>query len=162
MYPSEYAYRDNSVTRSESASANCRRHPYGNIHSGSHPEDFIHCNGTQLKLADSIRFFGQEWYRTKDFYVWSVDRDGRLLFIFPARVSLTTITLHYYSDNFRGLPRLRFYAVPDDFNVWVALTTCKHPTCRGCFSPSRWRASRSQEHQHQCQLHHKESANVQV
>ena len=46
-----------------------------------------------------------------------------MLFIFPTRVSLTTITLHYYSDNFRGLPRLTLYALPDDFDVWDALTT---------------------------------------
>ena len=42
----------------------------------------------------------------------------QLLFIFPTRVNLTTITLHYYSDSQRGLPRLRFYAAPDDFDVW--------------------------------------------
>ena len=36
---------------------------------------------------------------------------------------MTTITLHYYTDNFRGLPRLRFYAVPDDFDIWDALAT---------------------------------------
>ncbi len=54
-----------------------------------------------------------------------VDRDGKLLFIFPTRVSLTTITLHYHcdSDNFQHLPRLRFYAILDDFDVWDALTT---------------------------------------
>ena len=44
----------------------------------------------------------------------------QLLFIFPTRVNLTTITLHYYSDGLRGLPRLRFYAVPGDFDVWDA------------------------------------------
>ena len=49
--------------------------------------------------------------------------DGKLLFIFPTAVSLTTITLHYYSSNFQGLPRLRFYAVPDNFSVWNVLTT---------------------------------------
>ena len=42
----------------------------------------------------------------------------QLLFIFPTRVNLTTITLHYYSDSQRGLPQLRFYAAPDDFDVW--------------------------------------------
>jgi hypothetical protein len=31
------------------------------------------------------------------------------------------ITLHYYSDSVRGRPRLRFYAVPDDFDVLDAL-----------------------------------------
>ena len=36
---------------------------------------------------------------------------------------MTTITLRYYSDSVRGRPRLRFYAVPDDFNVWDAPTT---------------------------------------
>ena len=36
---------------------------------------------------------------------------------------MTTITLHYYSDSDRGLPRLRFYAVPDDFDIWDAPTT---------------------------------------
>ena len=36
---------------------------------------------------------------------------------------MTTITLHYYSDNDRGLPRLRYFAVPDDFDVWDALGT---------------------------------------
>ncbi|MCG8626796.1 MAG: hypothetical protein MJE68_32940, partial [Proteobacteria bacterium] len=33
---------------------------------------------------------------------------------------LTTITLHYYSDSVRGRPRLTFYDVPDDFDVWNA------------------------------------------
>ena len=45
---------------------------------------------------------------------------SQLLFIFPTRVNLTTITLHYYSDTIRGLPRLRFYAVPDNFDIWDA------------------------------------------
>ena len=38
---------------------------------------------------------------------------------------MTTITLHYYSDSDsdRGLPRLRFYAVLDDFDIWDAPTT---------------------------------------
>ena len=52
--------------------------------------------------------------------MWRAEASGtrQLLFIFPTRVDLTTITLHYYSDSQRGLPRLRFYAAPDDFNVW--------------------------------------------
>ena len=36
---------------------------------------------------------------------------------------MNTITLHYYSDSVRGLPRLKFYVVPDDFDIWDALTT---------------------------------------
>ena len=50
--------------------------------------------------------------------MWNAGSSRQLLFIFSTRVNLTTITLHYYSDNVRGLPRLRFYAVSDDFDVW--------------------------------------------
>ena len=121
VYPSEYAYCDESVNRAESASANCRRYPPGTLEGGIHPEDFIHCDGTQLKLTDSD--LGQEQYSSSDYYVWPIGRDGQLLFILPTRVSLTTITLHYYSDSVRGLPRLTFYAVPDDFGIWDTLTT---------------------------------------
>ena len=42
-------------------------------------------------------------------------------------MSLTTITLHYYTDSVRGLPRLRFYAVPDDFDIWDGLAGTAHP-----------------------------------
>ena len=57
------------------------------------------------------------------YYVWNAgSSSSRLLFIFPTRVNLTTITLHYYSDSdsVRGLPRLIFLAVPDDFDIWDA------------------------------------------
>ena len=131
MYPSEYAYHGDSVKRDENASANCMNYPSGNLQEGNfqggnlqggdHPEHYIHCNGTQLQLADSI--VGQQMYKTNDYYIWKANKDGRLLFIFQTTVSLTTITLHYHSDNFRGLPRLRFYAVPDDFNIWNTTTT---------------------------------------
>ncbi len=75
----------------------------------------------QRKLTDSD--LGQQQYQYTDYYRWPTDSDGQLLFIFPTAVSFTTITLHYYSDNFRGLPRLRFYAVPDDFDIWDRPTT---------------------------------------
>ena len=121
MYPSEYAYRNDSVTRAESPNANCRRYPPGNLPGGLYPERYIHCDGTQLKLTDSN--LGQEQYQSSEYYQWSAGSDGQLLFTFPTRVSLTTITLHYYSDSDRGRPRLRFYAVPDDFYIWETLTT---------------------------------------
>ena len=119
LYPSEYAYHKYSVsTRTERASANCRNYLYDqDINTRS--EDYIHCNGTQLRLTDSD--FGPEQYRSSYYYVWSAGSGIRqLLFIFPTRVNLTTITLHYYSDSQRGLPRLRFYAAPDDFDIWDA------------------------------------------
>ena len=118
VYPSEYAFHDDSVTRAERGSANCRRYPAGNLEGGIHPEDFIHCDGTQLKLTDSN--LGQKQYNSSDYYEWSA---GQLLFIFPTRASLTTITLHYYSDSDLGFPRLRFCAAPDGFDVWDAIST---------------------------------------
>ena len=117
MYPSEYAYHKDSVNRAETASASCRNYPSGldMITRGS--EDYIHCDGTQLRLTDSD--LGKEQYSSSHYYEWpAVSNPSQLLFIFPTRVNLTTITLHYYSDSQRGLPRLRFIAAPDDFNAW--------------------------------------------
>ena len=122
MYPSEYAYHKNSVHGSERSSANCRPYAKG-LNSGANTftERYTHCDGTQLRLTDSD--LGSEQYTSSDYYVWDAESGAtQLLFIFPTRVNLTTITLHYYSDNTRGLPRLRFFAVPDDFEVWDAPT----------------------------------------
>ena len=116
VHPSEYVYKSNSVTRSEEGEANCRMYPPTSEDGGI---DYTHCDGTQLRLSDSD--FGSEQYNSSDYYVWNtVSSSGRLLFIFPTRVNLTNITLHYYSDNTRSLPRLRFFVVPDDFDVWDA------------------------------------------
>lgn len=119
MYPSEYAYHADSVTRAEVTSANCKNYPQGNLPSGIHPENYIICNGTQLRLVDSE--LGSEQYSSSEYYVWPVTKgSSQLLFNFPTRVTVTTITLHYYSDNIQRLPRLRFFAVPDDFEIWDA------------------------------------------
>jgi hypothetical protein len=83
---------------------------------------YIHCDGQQLKLSDSYRGSNTE-YRATSYYVWTSGSAAQLLFTFPTRVPLTTITLHYYSDSDQGFPRLRLYAVPDDFDVWDATTT---------------------------------------
>ena len=100
----------------------CTQYPTSITQPGTSPEDYFHCGGTQLRLADSD--IGSQQYSNDDYYVWTDEtRSSQLLFIFPTRVNLATITLHYYSDNVRGLPRLRFYAVPDDFDVWDPLTS---------------------------------------
>ena len=120
MYPSEYAYHKDSVDRAETASANCGNYPSGLAFDGRGSYEYIHCDGTQLRLTDS-HLGPAEQYSSSYYYVWYAGLDTRqLLFIFPTRVNLTTITLHYYSDSQRGLPRLRFYAAPDDFDVWDA------------------------------------------
>jgi hypothetical protein len=120
LYPSEYAYHD-SVNTAENASAKCRNYPA--IPANIRSVDYIHCDGTQLKLADDNLGLNQTSIGGKDYQWWSTVSDGKLLFIFPMRVFLTIITLHYYSDSLRGRPRLRFYAVPDDFDVWDSPTT---------------------------------------
>ena len=60
-------------------------------------------------------------FTATSYYMWNTGNHEQLLFIFPTTVSLTTITLHYYSDSDRGLPRLTFYTVPDAFGVWNSL-----------------------------------------
>ena len=121
MYPSEYAYYRDSVYSTERSSANCRNYP--SCHSYlQRTEEYIHCDGTPLRLTDSD--YGSEQYTSSEYYVWTAgSRSSQLLFIFPTRVNLTTITLHYYHTSVRGLPRLRFWAVPDDFDVWEALAS---------------------------------------
>ena len=121
MYPSEYAYHHDSVNRSEPSGANCRRYPESGLQTGVFTDQYTHCDGLQRKLTDLD--IGQEQYLYTDYYWWSAGRDGQLLFTLPTSISLTTIILHYYSDSHRGLPRLIFYAVPDDFDVWDTATT---------------------------------------
>ena len=101
----------------------CTAYPTSLTQAGTSPEDYFHCGGTPLKLTDSD--YGSEQYTNSDYYHWTAGSNSQLLFIFPTRINLTNITLHYYSDSVRGtgLPRLRFYAVPDDFNVWDAPTS---------------------------------------
>ena len=98
--------------RSEPVSDNCRTYPSRT--------NYIHCNGTQLRLTDS-EIGPLLQYDPSYYYEWTAESVSRqLLFIFPTRVNLTTITLHYYSNSTsqRGLPRLSFHAVSDNFNVW--------------------------------------------
>ena len=125
VYPSEYAYKRNTVFGSERSSAKCRPYESGLDDRGTTTQNYNHCDGTQLRLADSD--LGSEKYNNSNYYVWNaqsaMSNGYQLLFIFPKRVNLTTITLHYYSDNIRGLPRLRLWSVPDGFEIWDAPTT---------------------------------------
>ena len=111
VYPSKYAFRTDSLYRTETSTTICGSYPINASSDGIHPELYTYCYGTQLRLADSD--LGPEQYTAGEYYVWTNagSSGNQLLFIFPTRVELTTITLHYYSDTIRGLPRLRFYAV---------------------------------------------------
>ena len=115
VYPSEYAYCYDTVNRAESSSANCRPYRDG-LKGGINTSMYIHCDGNPLKLTDSNK--GPVEYSSNCCYWWSIGSGGQLLFIFRTVVSLTTITLHYYSDGHRDLPRLRFYALSNEFDVW--------------------------------------------
>ena len=118
VYPSEYAYHDGSVTRTERSTANCRRFPSG-LQAGVFTERYIRCDGTRLRLLDSD--LGSDQYVATSYYEWLAETVPRqLLFTFPARVNLTTITLHYYSDSQQGLPTLRFTAVSDNIDNTLA------------------------------------------
>ena len=144
MCPSEYSYHEDSVYRTERTSANCRNYLQTELPTepGVHPENNIHCDGTQLRLTDSD--IGAEQYTPSDYYVWLGDetRSSQLLFIFPTRVHLTTITLHYFSTSGRGLPRLRFWAVPDNFDIWDAPTSSYSYVEVAAVPPSEWSAGR--------------------
>ena len=125
VYPSEYAYHKDSVTRSESTSANCRMYQSG-LRGATGTEKYIHCNGpgVQLKLTDSDLGLEPQYISTT-YYVWSDGTNTRqLLFIFPTMVNLAAITLHYYHNSgsipgrSHSLPKLKFYAVPNTFDIW--------------------------------------------
>ena len=116
VYPSEYAYHDDSVPELRVPAPTV-----GGIHLVTFKQVSIQnitstvMEHVQLKLIDSN--FGQEQYQNSDYYEWNTGSADQLLFIFPTRVSLTTITLHYYSDS-----------VPETDNNSEKLTTsCKYP-----------------------------------
>ena len=124
VYPSEYAYLQDSVYASERSGANCRNYPSG-LEPSIRSEDYIHCDGIPLRLADSD--YGSEPYNVNstEYYVWDAEtRYRRFLLIFPTRVDMALITLHYYSDSMRGVPHLIIYPIaePDHFYVWDSLT----------------------------------------
>ena len=117
---SKYAYHMDSVITNEGPPT-CKAYNSG-LKQNVVTENYIICDGSTLRLTDSD--LGSEQYTADKYYLWTTSSSNRhLLYIFPKRVNLTTITLHYYSDNTRGLPRLRFFAVPDDFEVWDALVS---------------------------------------
>ena len=83
--------------------------------------NYIHCDGSNGRLTDSNPV--PEQFSSSNYYVWSVDTSNQqLLFIFLTRVTFNSITIHYYGDTVTGLPRLRFFAVPNDFDIWDAPT----------------------------------------
>ena len=79
--------------------------------------EFVHCHHP-TRITDSDKSqptFTQDTHNSV--YIWP-SRPDQVLFTFSSRKLINSITLHYYSneDN-QGLPKLRFFAVPEDFKV---------------------------------------------
>ena len=115
---SEYAFDDNSVTRTERASANCRTYPTGNLLGGIHPENYIHCDATQL-----IPTLNKSSTSPLTVMYGILGVVNNCCSYSPQESPWLPSHCTTYSDSVRGLPRLRFFAVPDDFNVWDAPRT---------------------------------------
>ena len=100
---------------------------------------YIHCDGNKL-LTDSNTGPSQFNGSRTPVYLWTSTTSHQILFAFLATTSLTMITLHYYSGYYQGshkagLPRLRFFAVPDDFDVWDAVANSPFSVVVSVISP---------------------------
>lgn len=115
--PSAYAYHKDFVSGTENNNANCRSY-MGQHTQTARTEDYVYCNGTNLKLCDSLTG-SAEHYNHQEYYEWTDEtRNTQMLFKFSNTVNLIKITLHYYSDATRGLPQLRFWNVQNEFAIW--------------------------------------------
>ena len=119
--PTEYSYKDSSVIRP--VRSNCMK--YASTSDNVDAIQYIHCDGNKLLTDSNIGPSQYDSSRTP-LYIWTSSNSQRLLFVFPTTTTLAMITLHYYSGYYQGnhragLPRMRFYAVPDDFDVWDAV-----------------------------------------
>ncbi len=78
---------------------------------------YVSCEGlTRITNADkSLPSFTQD--SLNSVYIWPSQED-KVLFTFSEQKQIDSLAIHYYSnfDN-QGLPKLRFYAVPEDFEV---------------------------------------------
>ena len=94
---------------------------------GTHPIDcevenvsgrvYMHCSNTVL--TDGYR--GPANFNegdTRPYYIWDKPQKQRLLFTFPRTISLTSIILYYYHSINYALPKVRFFPIGDDFQIW--------------------------------------------
>ncbi len=69
VYPTVYAFKDDSVSRAESDSVNCRRYSDNVQAPGVSTDQYTHCDGIQGNLTNSDLGQLQQYYWT-DYYVW--------------------------------------------------------------------------------------------
>ena len=73
------------------------------------PTQYVHCN-QPTTITDSNT--------DPPTYIWG-EASGKLLFIFSTEIIFENITIYYISNTTdQGRPKLRFHAVPDNFQVW--------------------------------------------
>ena len=77
VFPTEYAYHRNSVTRSEMDSANCMNYPstLGGM-SGVHSEHYIYCYGTQLLPLSMMASYHVWYFQVSDSVFFAELSDG--------------------------------------------------------------------------------------
>ena len=139
--PTQYSYKNTSVIRPNSE--NCIKYGW-NDNNGDNVDatQYIHCQGNKL-LTDS-NIGPSQLTSWTPLYVWTSSTSQRILFVLPASISLTMMTLHYYSGYYQsshraGLPRMKFYAVPDDFDVWDAVANSAFSVVVSAVSPEEQR-----------------------
>ena len=79
--------------------------------------EYVHCQHP-TRITDSEKsqpIFTQDTYNSV--YIWPSKSD-QVLFTFSSWKVIDSITIHYFSneDN-QGFPKIRFFAVPEDFEV---------------------------------------------
>lgn len=114
MYPANYTFVGNEVLNCDSiiTSACTTDTTYTTC---PHPST----------LTDSD--IGSETEVDRDYFEWDSKTAFEILFTFSSEVSLTSITLSYFyglgKGTIYGLPDLRFFALPDDYEFGSNLTS---------------------------------------
>ena len=119
VHPVSYSYLDGSFTSLEStAAAHCAT-PITR-------DELVYLTCTSSALTDGdpgpANFTGTD---SEEYYIWDNSKvSQQMLFTFARNFSLTAIRINYYYFR-NGKPKLRFYLVEDDFQVWDS-TTADH------------------------------------
>jgi len=121
--PSGYSYRSSEVMNPNSSDTdNC-------VNTLIESTRYQVCNG-DARLVD--RDFGPQSFNSNDmrpYYLWGRD-GGRMLFVFPIPVTITSFKLHFYLDRMSDIarPKLKLVKVSDSYQVNDSLPPHDTPT----------------------------------
>ena len=114
MFPQELAYKSDNFLHQDDASCIPYTSDAAPTTPTVDPTQYVHCS-QPTTITDSNT--------GPPTYVWG-EASGKLLLIFSNEISFENITIYYISDTTaQGRPKLRIYAVPDNFQVWDEPTT---------------------------------------